>query len=359
MTHAACTDLISAIKTPEIMASFSLKQWDAVTRYARAAGLLGRLAVLARRHQVDTTLPRAVWHALEGGLVYAERQAVAIRNELTKLDQALAGLGVPVLVLKGAAYIASDSPAAAGRLMSDVDILVQKRHVPGAEAALMLAGWNTGHHDDYDQRYYRQWMHEIPPMRHIRRGTVIDLHHNLLPETARIKTRPDLIIAAAHPLPGMRCLHVPDPLDLILHSATHLMHEGDWGHGLRDLTDLYALITAASAHDEFWTTLTVRAQTLNLERPLYYALVQLERIFGLQVQIDSLNRPPWPIGQTTNVLLGRGISSFHTECRRSFSEFAEFILYVRSHWLRMPLHLLLPHLAHKAFAKEPEAEKAI
>jgi len=83
----------------------------------------------------------------------------------------------------------------------------------------------------------------------------------------------------------------------------------------------------------------------------------LERVFGLQAQMLTLKRPPWPLGQATNALLGRGISSYHTECRRCLSEIAEFVLYVRSHWLRMPLRLLLPHLTHKALAKEPGAEK--
>jgi len=56
---------------------------------------------------------------------------------------------------------------------------------------LMLEGWVSGHRSAYDQRYYRKWMHEIPPMTHIRRQTVLDLHHNILPETARLRTRAD------------------------------------------------------------------------------------------------------------------------------------------------------------------------
>jgi hypothetical protein len=34
----------------------------------------------------------------------------------------------------------------------------------------MLAGWAATHHDAYDQRYYRQWMHELPPMQPYARG---------------------------------------------------------------------------------------------------------------------------------------------------------------------------------------------
>ena len=39
----------------------------------------------------------------------------------------------------------------------------------------------------------------------------------------------------------------------------------------------------------------------------------------------------------------------HATCRQAGSGAAARALYVRSHWLRMPVHLLLPHLAYKAW----------
>lgn len=332
------------------MSAFTAAQWDRIIPQARAAGLLGRLGALAQQHKLTTAPPKSVWHALEAGLVFSERQAVAVSHELDKLDTALAKLGIPVLVLKGAAYVATNSPAAAGRLMSDIDILVPKQAIQETESALMLAGWVSSHHDAYDQRYYRRWMHEIPPMQHIRRGTVLDVHHNLLPETARIQTRPDLFIATARPLPGRACLHAPCEMDLILHSATHLMHEGEWDHGLRDLSDLYAMITASAMHhDKFWSQLASRAQTLNLQRPLYLALVQLQRIFDLRVPDPQLFYVPRFTDLIIHALIAGGLASYHSRCQHAFTPLAKFALFVRSHWLRMPLHLLIPHLLYKTF----------
>ena len=43
----------------------------------------------------------------------------------------------------------------------------------------------TTHHSAYDQRYYREWMHELPPLLHVRRQTALDVHHAIAPETAR------------------------------------------------------------------------------------------------------------------------------------------------------------------------------
>jgi hypothetical protein len=351
----AYADLIQALKAPPRMSAFTLAQWDSVIPLARAAGLLGRLGALAEQHALAAALPKSAWHALEAGLTFAARQAVAVRYELRKLDAALASLDVPVLILKGAAYVSSASPAAAGRMMSDIDILVPKQAIQSAEAALMLAGWVSSPRDAYDQRYYRQWMHEIPPMRQIRRGTVLDVHHNLLPETARIKTRPDLLIAAARPLPGMSCLHVPADLDMILHSATHLMHEGEWGHGLRDLSDLYAMISAAAnEHDDFWTMLENRAREMNLEHPLALTLAQLNRVFGLDAPPPATARSFTLGNAIINTLLTRALSAFHPDCRLPLASLAEFVLYIRSHWLRMPPQLLLPHLLYKAFKREHE-----
>ena len=345
-------DLLLALRAPQRMAFFSLGQWDGIVRLARAAGLLGRLGALVSRYGLAQSLPQAAWHALEAGLTIADRQAMAVNYELNKLDAALERLGVPVLVLKGAAYVASGSSAAGGRMMSDIDIMVSKQSIHETESALMQAGWNSSQIDAYDQRYYRQWMHEIPPMRHIRRGTILDVHHNLLPETARIKTKPDLIIAAARPLPGMRCLCIPAESDLILHSATHLMHEGEWEHGLRDLADLHALITSAcAARVDFWTELAMRARELNLERPLHYALVHLSRLFRIDIPPLSLAHPGPVVDIITNTLLARGFSSFHPACRLPGTPLASFLLYIRSHWLRMPLPLLLPHLVHKTLSK--------
>lgn len=352
----ACGDLILALTTPQAMAAFTPAQWDRVVPQARAAGLLGRLGALAERRALAATLPRPAWHALEAGLCFAARQAVAVQYELGKLDAALAGLGVPVVVLKGAAYVAAGSAAAPGRMMTDIDILVPKPAIHATEAALMLDGWVGSHHDAYDQRYYRQWMHEIPPLRHMRRGTILDVHHNLLPETARIQTRPDLIIAAARPLPGMACLRVPDELDLILHSATHLMHEGEWGHGLRDLSDLYAMIAAAAGHGDFWPKLAKRARELHLERPLALALTQLQRVFGVTPPPALDLARAHPLGEAVlHALLTRALSGYHSSCRLPLTDFAEFALYVRSHWLRMPPHLLFPHLLYKAWHREKNA----
>jgi hypothetical protein len=161
-----------------------------------------------------------------------------VRWEVKCIQRALADVGVPVILLKGAAYVMAGLPPAPGRFFSDIDILVPKATLPAVEAALMLHGWATTHHNAYDQRYYRTWMHELPPMRHATRLSVIDVHHAILPETARLRPDPEKLRDAARPLDPNESVMVLAPTDMVLHSALHLFHDGEFDSGLRDLVDL-------------------------------------------------------------------------------------------------------------------------
>ena len=360
--------LLQALVDPRSMAGFDLGTWDRVVPQAHSAGLLGRLAALARREQIEASIAPQVRRHLGAALVTAEQQHRAVRWELNQLSQTLAETRGPVVLLKGAAYAAASLAPGAGRLFSDIDLLVPKVELHATEAALMLGGWNSHSQDPYEQRYYREWMHELPPMIHIKRQTVLDLHHNILPETARIQTRPDLILAGARPLPGYPRFSIPAPVDLVLHSATHLFHEGEWEHGLRDLVDLDALLREHGREPAFWDRLFERAAQLNLGRPLFYALRYAERILHTPCPSDVTRRCPQAPGKAHRALMDAlfvaAFATAHHSFRTRLSGVAEFALYVRSHWLRMPLPLLLPHLVRKSWQKrvlpwfEPPAEPA-
>jgi len=347
----ACDAFLHALREPTVMVSFDAETWDRVVRQARTSGLLGRLGALASGF--SERLPEAVWQHLEAALTLAEQQRRAVHWELQHLGRALDRTEGPVVLLKGAAYAAADLAPAAGRLFTDIDLLVPRAQLGATEGALMLGGWITSPHDAYDVRYYREWMHELPPMQHIRRQTWLDVHHNILPETARRKTQPALFLAASLPLPGFPRFSIPEPADQVLHSATHLFHEGEWQHGLRDLVDLDALLRAYGVDAAFWPLLLARAETLNLGRPLYYALRYARRLLRTPMpeylEAACPERPGRFAAALLDTLFLPAFASAHAECRTPLSGPAALALYVRSHWLRMPVHLLIPHLLRKAF----------
>lgn len=360
----AWRDLLRALRHPSAMAEFDAARWDLALRQATSAGLLARLASLAEQAGLFAALPAPVQRHMRAMQALAEQKRRAVHWELVHLSRDLAALEGPVLLLKGAAYAAAGLPPAAGRLFSDIDLLVPKAQLDRAEAALMLKGWVSLHgDDDYDTRYYRQWMHELPPMVHVRRQTSLDLHHNILPETARLSTRVEPILASATALPGWPRFAIPSLADLVIHSATHLFHEGEWTHGLRDLVDLDALLSQSTADLAFWPALLQRADALGLGRPLYYGLSLCRQLLDTPVPEWVLRecpgRPRGPLRPLMHGLFLRALSTAHPGSRLGGARLAAFCLYVRSHYLRMPLRLLLPHLLYKAWQRRrPKADAA-
>jgi hypothetical protein len=348
--------LVQVLVNPAAAAGWTGAQWSQVFRKARLSGLTGRLASRLLDPAAAASsppYPEPLHKHLEAAQRVCQAQRGEVVRELRRLDTALATLEAPVIVLKGAAYAIGDLPAANGRVFSDIDILVPKTHLGRAEALLTLHGWMTTEESDYNQRYYRQWMHELPPMRHVQRGTVVDLHHSILPATAKLKPDARKLIASAHPLQGSRVLHVLQPVDMLLHSMAHLFMNDDMSHALRDLSDLQLLTADLRHEDPLWAALVPRAAELDLGRPLYYALQQLNCVLQVHVpagtwagaqafapgrSLGAVMR--WIWSQTFTVPL----SPDATRAR----DLALSALYVRGHWLRMPPGLLTRHLATKA-----------
>ncbi len=349
--------LVQALRDPAQLAAFDVPQWELLARQARHADLLARIAVLVQRSGVQAP-PGAAGH-LADLQVLAASQQTEVRREAHLLADALAPIGVPVTLLKGAAYLLGGHAAAAGRLFTDIDILVPKARLPEVEAALMMHGWATTHHNAYDQRYYRQWMHELPPMQHLHRHTVVDVHHTILPETARVRPDAAAILASARPLAHDPRLSVPAPEDLLLHSATHLTHNEEMSHGLRDLSDITLLVAEFGTDADFWPRLLARARLHGLMRPLGYALSHAAELLHAAVPEHVLEEvraaaPPAALRPLMRSLWSRGLRPLHASAALPGTPLALFALYVRAHWLRMPPGLLARHLTVKALKLHEE-----
>lgn len=327
----SCSPLLDVLRVPERMEDLDPAGWDLLLRQAQAASLLPRLAVTAESLGLDDAIPAPVRPHLAAARSVASKQHQAVRWEVRRIAHALGGLGARVALLKGAAYAIADLPPAAGRLFSDVDILVPHEALSRVEAALMLAGWHASRVNGYDQRYYRQWMHELPPLTHIRRRTVIDVHHNLLPETSRMRTRAAPVLEAARPVQGIPGLFVPTVEDLVSHSACHRFHEGEWRYGLRDLVDIDAMLRMCLDGPAAWDALLVRARALNLERPLFYALASCSAWLNTPIPEAILGacpgKPAWWQRRLVLSLVNAAIASFHYSCRTGLTGPASLMLY--------------------------------
>lgn len=352
-----------ALLAPQLLRGLMAPDWDLLIRQGRRANLLGRLAYLLAGHRLLDAVPDAPRQHLLSAMQLAERQTIAVRWEVECLLKAFEGKGVPLILLKGAAYAMAGLPASVGRVFSDVDIIVPRRLLGDAEGALMQHGWRGAETSDYDQRYYRKWMHEIPPMTHVRRGTTVDLHHSILPETARVKVKADALFDKITPIPGYPGVHVLQPTDMVLHSATHLFHEGELENGQRDLFDLDSLLRHCGTVAGFWQSLAPRARELGLTRPLYYAIRCATGMLGTPVPADVVKaareaQPQALVGRGMDFCYGRALRPMHASCDDPWTRLARGAIYIRSHWLRMPLPLLMVHLGRKALLRTRSQEAA-
>lgn len=363
MSLPAPTLLQTALADPQSVRACSPAQWDLLVRQARRANLLGRLGSALQEAGLTADVPDAPRQHLVAADVICRRQSVSVRWEVQCIRQALARCDTPIVLLKGAAYEMAGLPPARGRLFSDVDILVPRGKLDAVESALMLEGWQASDHDAYDQHYYRAWMHEIPPLRHVRRDTTIDVHHNILPPTARVRVDAQALIDASVPVPGWDGVRVLQPVDMLLHSATHLFHEGEFANGLRDLFDIDALLRHFGADARFWDDLISRATSLGLGRSLYHAVQASTRILGTPVPPPVLAavqawQPARPVAALMAWCYGHALQPAHASAETRSVGIARAALYLRSHWLRMPLPLMVWHLGRKAVLRARKNDDA-
>jgi hypothetical protein len=194
-------------------------------------------------------------------------------------------------------------------------------------------------------------MHELPPLSHPERGLEVDIHHTISPLTSRINPDPEKLIRDSIPLADSR-LRVLQPVDMVLHSAVHLFHDGEFVNGLRDLVDLADLFQHFGKHPDFWDELVIRARQQGLLRPLFYTMRYTHRLLAAKIPDSAMaaiadGTPPGPVLRLMDNLIEAVMIPEHPDFPRRRRAVAQWLLYVRSHWLRMPPGLLLQHLIRK------------
>lgn len=328
--------LVDFLRAPDRFARADGATWNALLRLARKEAMIGQLGAVAEAASLP--LPQRVEAIFDDAAIGIAASQRTARWEAHDAARLVNGGGYPVVLLKGAAYVVAGLPPAEGRTVGDLDILVPHAALADAEARLRAGGWEPLKTDAYDDAYYRQWMHELPPLAHRERGSVIDVHHTILPLTAR--RRPDAAALIADSVPVGDGLHVLNPPDMVLHSVAHLFYDGDFEGGLRNLWDIHRLLTHFDGPD-FREALAERARCHQLEAPLARALRFARDFFGTAVDPTLAGRPAALDALIRRRLLARD------GWGRPTAPLARQALYVRSHWLRMPPGMLARHLFTK------------
>ena len=345
--------LLKALSEPWAVNALSESEWDLLVRVARVSNLLGTVHARIEEANAMDHVPQVVQVQLRSEWAATAYRTRLVSWELDRLARALGRLSVPVVLLKGAAYIVQGLACAAGRAVSDVDILVPRERLPEVEQALLSHGWEATPLEPYDDRYYRQWSHEIPPLRYGGSALELDVHHAILPPLGRIRPDPVMLVGRSVAT-GETPFRALAREDQVLHAALHLFQDSDCTNRLRDLVDIDALIREFAALPGFATELVARAGEHGASRPLWYALHHATRYLQTPVPTQTRDRlkrhaPPLPVRRLMDWLVGSVLMPPDPDRGYPWTaRFASWALRMRSVWLRFPPRLFFLHSIIKA-----------
>ena len=121
--------------------------------------------------------------------------------------------------------------------------------------------------------------------------------------------------------------------------------------GLRDVVDFRDLFRHfVDTHADFEQRLLRRAEEFGCVRALFYAVTTAQRLVGLAPSAAFCAdlqgyAPSAPVRSLMGWLIDRLLAPQRPDT--TSAALAERLLFIRSHWIRMPPGMLLRHLAHK------------
>lgn len=341
--------LLSALRDGGSLARLEPAAWEALLDEADRLRLASRIAWAAGR--LTRQPSGCIADRVHGVRLQGAESDRAIRWEFSRIADAVRDTGTTLVAMKGAAYVLLDLPFARGRRVADVDVLVPLADLASVESSLLAAGWVTLPIDPYDDRYYRLWTHELPPMMHARRQIPLDVHHGLVPRTSRIQPDPARVLGRSEPVPGADA-RVPCPAHLALHAAVHLFHDGEITGALRDLVDIDGLLRHYGNTTSFWKDFCGEAEVLGVQRATFYAVRYARRVLATPIPPDVLAAVErWGPRRTVLVAMDRLVGPALMRGEGAGRSFPTAALRARAHWLRMPPGLLARHLAVKTYRR--------
>ncbi|PHZ86069.1 nucleotidyltransferase domain-containing protein [Paremcibacter congregatus] len=346
--------VLEALKNPTMMRDLDVGQWNALLLQGQLLKLSGRLACDAEASGIWDELPPKAQQVLTNARVSVAAQQRKIMWEVNRIRRALVGFDGKVILVKGGGYIAGGLTCAQGRHSVDIDILVARKNIDLVEDYLLKAGYESQILNEYDQHYYRDWAHELPPLTHPDRMVEVDVHHNILQLTNKLSPQIDLMIEAA--VPQEDNIFVLAPADMLLHSIVHQFVDGTLKGSLRNLLEQHEMITEFGQSSGFWADFMDRAEQLGLRRPVFYCLRYCQHFFGTSIpqEVLAISAVAGP-GPLTLKMMDMAVINSMVPYGEGRSRVLDYLatngLYLRSHWLRMPPMMLFSHLTRKSLRR--------
>ncbi|MDH4106818.1 MAG: nucleotidyltransferase family protein [Gammaproteobacteria bacterium] len=340
------------IREPSLLLQLGDTECDMALRLARRAKLLGYLGARLFDQPGYAKLPFAARDQLESALAVAHARARIARWEMNRIARALSDIDVPLVALKGCAYLLKNLPNVPGRNFADVDLLVPEQDLARVESALVQRGWRGAPLSAHDQKFYRLWTHEIPPLVHTDREVEVDIHFRILPRRGRLTPPAEPLLESAQPVDGSPFKVLSD-VDMVLHAMAHLMVSDDLADSLRDLVDVHLLFGFfARADATFWKRFCDRAGALGLVHPAWYSLRYCQGWLGTELPAaaeEALTgfRPNPAARVLMDLLVPEALFPSDPDRQALKTAMCRWLLAARASWIRLPPHLWIWHTGHK------------
>lgn len=349
MSKLSAQRVIQLYASPALASTLNLFDWQQLILVLRHQQLLACYSERFKQTGVFEEIPSRVKRHFLNADVLAANHKKQVEYEAAELTQHLSGKQPNLIFLKGAGYTLSGAKVGQGRIYNDIDLLTDRNSIAEIEKKLSLLGWLSEELTEHDDKYYRQWAHEIPPLRHGKRGSIIDIHHNIVPIISGRQIETKLFVQqSVTTTHGFQILSFPA---MTLHSIVHLFFNEDVKKGYRDLIDIHTLITSNN-HNEFWKKLLNLSIETGFTLELFLACRYTQMILGTNIpdlithQIAKFR--PWNLWLLDfiyrNVLMPN-----HPICQPKWFGLADFFVLIRGHFQKMPLHILVFHLTTKAW----------
>jgi len=342
---------ISIFSSPQLLLGYTSKEWESLLRIMRGTDMLGSFYYFLQKHNLITSVPDFALMHLQSAKNHSDQQVQQVNRETDFLHELLQGIGIRPIFLKGAAYVLAACGNHNGRVMSDLDILVNKSELQKVESALISDGWSEKKLDDYDEQYYRKWIHELPPFINYERGVTLDVHHTIIPPISGITIPEETLFSDSHITPSSKAVFNDEML--VIHSIIHLFFNEEHEKSFRDIYDIQLLLESYE-QKKCISHLYTKAQALGFNRELFYALTVTDSLFNsarivhLQKKSKTFKVSGVQKWFVLRIIVPAVIPS-HELLDRPWNRFARFVMFLRGHLLKMPIKVLLPHFFIKSY----------
>jgi len=274
--------------------AFTPEDWAGFAATAQAEGV----APLLHRKLRGIKLPQATAAALHTAYYQTLAQNTLLFAELNRILAALAQAGIPVIVLKGAALVATVyGQAAPGtglalRPMGDLDVLVRERALYRAVRTVEALGY-VEIYPEVGPGLARLLSHHIHLRKADHHRVAVEIHKNIVASEAHWYAVPvDWFWEHLQPYPPVQVggsvvsgatsagAHLFSPEAQLLHLAAHaaLQH----GVGQAQLLWLYDIDRWIRAHAATldWAMVSAQAKSLRWKAAVYAAVARTQRLFA-------------------------------------------------------------------------------